>query len=67
MNHSISMSATADSELLRRYTEEGSAPAFEELTRRHLDHVFSAALRRVNGDHALADAKLALDRMLSVP
>lgn len=50
---SISLEA-ADHELLQRYVEDASAPAFETLVGRHLDHVFSAALRRVNGDHALA-------------
>ncbi len=44
----------ADHQLLRRYVESASAPAFEILVDRHLGHVFSAALRRVNGDHALA-------------
>jgi len=44
----------ADHQLLRRYVESASAPAFEALVDRHLGHVFSAALRRVNGDHALA-------------
>jgi len=48
-------SATADRELLGLYAGGASVPAFEELVRRHLDHVFSAALRRVNGDHALAE------------
>ncbi len=47
-------SAEADPELLRQFSERASVPAFEELVGRHLDHVFSAALRRVNGDHALA-------------
>jgi len=45
----------ADSALLRQFAHKASASAFEELVRRHLDHVFSAALRRVNGDHALAE------------
>ncbi|MGI9243776.1 MAG: sigma-70 family RNA polymerase sigma factor [Verrucomicrobiales bacterium] len=49
------MTATAgDHQLLRRYVESASVPAFEALVDRHLGHVFSAALRRVNGDHALA-------------
>lgn len=47
---------TGDSELLRRYVEEGSEPAFAELVRRHLDLVYAAALRRLGGDaHAAAD------------
>ena len=49
------MTAITDSELLGLYAGEASAPAFEELVRRHLNHVFSAAMRRVNGDRALAE------------
>ena len=55
MNKSTSMTAITDSELLGLYAGEASAPAFEELVRRHLNHVFSAAMRRVNGDRALAE------------
>ncbi len=54
MNKEPSTTSIEDRELLRRYAEDASVPAFEELVRRHLDHVFSAALRRVNGDHSLA-------------
>jgi RNA polymerase sigma factor (sigma-70 family) len=39
-----------DSELLRRYAAEHSEAAFAELVRRHVDLVYSAALRLVNGD-----------------
>jgi RNA polymerase sigma factor (sigma-70 family) len=39
-----------DSELLRRYAEEKSDDAFAELVRRHVDLVYSAAMRQVNGD-----------------
>ncbi|TAL01742.1 MAG: sigma-70 family RNA polymerase sigma factor, partial [Verrucomicrobia bacterium] len=45
---------TSDGELLRRYTETTSEEAFGELVRRHLDLVYSAALRQVNGDAHLA-------------
>src|SRR5688572_15904569 len=45
---------TPDCELLRRYTEDRSEEAFSELVRRHLDLVYSASLRQVNGDAHLA-------------
>src|SRR5262245_30343077 len=56
-----------DSELLRRYARERSEPAFAELVRRHLDLVYGTALRRADGDTALAQdvsqhAVLALAR-----
>jgi RNA polymerase sigma factor (sigma-70 family) len=45
-----------DEQLLRRYVEDGSEPAFGELVRRHVDLVYSAALRMLNGDsHAAQD------------
>ncbi len=48
--------APDDRELLRRYAEEGSEPAFTELVRRHVDLVYGAALRRTGGDvHRAAD------------
>lgn len=43
-----------DSELLRRYATEGAEDAFAELVRRHLNLVYTAALRQVNGDAHLA-------------
>jgi RNA polymerase sigma factor (sigma-70 family) len=45
---------TNDGDLLRLYAESGSEDAFSELVRRHLDLVYSAALRQVNGDAHLA-------------
>src|SRR6266566_5795339 len=45
---------TLDAELLRRYADVQSEDAFAELVRRHLDLVYSAALRQVNGDAHLA-------------
>ena len=48
---------TDDAELLRRYVREGAEDAFADLVRRHVDLVYSAALRQVNGDaHLAADA-----------
>jgi len=45
---------TADIALLRRYADANSEDAFAELVRRHLNLVYSAALRQVNGDAHLA-------------
>jgi RNA polymerase sigma factor (sigma-70 family) len=39
-----------DAQLLRRYSTDGSEAAFAELVRRHVDLIYSAALRLVNGD-----------------
>jgi RNA polymerase sigma factor (sigma-70 family) len=47
---------TEDVELLRRYAGEQSEAAFAELTRRHVNLVYSAALRLVHGDvHSAQD------------
>jgi RNA polymerase sigma factor (sigma-70 family) len=43
-----------DKELIRQYAAERSETAFAELTRRHLNMVYGAALRGVNGDTHLA-------------
>src|SRR5215510_14599729 len=45
-----------DVQLLRRYAEEGSETAFADLVRRHIDLVYSAALRWTAGDAHLAQA-----------
>ena len=37
-------------ELLRRYVDDRSEPAFEELVKQHIDLVYSSALRQVSGD-----------------
>ena len=44
----------SDRELLERYLAQGEETAFGELVRRHLPHVFGAALRRT-GDRGLAE------------
>jgi len=43
-----------DSELLRRYSEDGSQDAFAAVVQRHFALVYSAALRQVNNDAATA-------------
>lgn len=45
---------TEDGRLLRDYARNGSEEAFAEVVRRHLDLVYSTALRAVNGDQHLA-------------
>ena len=44
-----------DAQLLRRYARQGAEEAFAELVRRHLGLVYGSALRRVNGNAALAE------------
>lgn len=44
-----------DVTLLRRYASERAEDAFAEIVHRHLDGVYSAALRRVGGDVQLAE------------
>ena len=46
-------STTEDAELLRQYTEEGSEGAYVTLMKRHMDMVYSTALRQLR-DTALA-------------
>jgi RNA polymerase sigma factor (sigma-70 family) len=45
----------SDTEMLRQYVEERSEGAFADLVREHLNLVYSAALREMNGDTALAE------------
>ena len=43
-----------DGELLQQYSRSGLDASFAELGRRHLDFVFSTAVRVANGDEDLA-------------
>jgi len=49
------VNSLADSQLLRDYTERRSDAAFAELVRRHVDFVYSAALRMVRDAHLAED------------
>jgi RNA polymerase sigma factor (sigma-70 family) len=44
-----------DSDLLRTYAEQRLEPAFTELVRRHVDFVYSAAIRMVRDPHLAED------------
>ncbi|MFH0909910.1 MAG: sigma-70 family RNA polymerase sigma factor [Planctomycetota bacterium] len=49
-----------DHELLRDYARTGSESAFAELVRRHIDLVYSLALRQLEDPHAAEDAAQAV-------
>jgi DNA-directed RNA polymerase specialized sigma24 family protein len=49
------VNSLTDQQLLRDYVERKSEGAFAELVRRHVDHVYSAALRMVCDTHLAED------------
>ncbi len=49
-----------DLELLREYADKHSEPAFEELVARHVDHVYSTALRQVRNPHLAQEVSQAV-------
>jgi hypothetical protein len=61
-----SLAMILDCELLRRYAETKSEDAFAELVRRHVNLVYSAAMRQVNGDSHLAQDVAQTDLSSSV-
>src|SRR5215471_7757392 len=54
-----------DQQLLQDYTKRSSESAFAELVRRHVDFVFSAALRMVRDSHLAEDVTQAVFVALS--
>ncbi len=49
------MNRLTDQQLLREYAERRSETAFAELVRRHIDLIYSAALRMVWDSHLAED------------
>ncbi len=54
------MNSSSDQYLLRAYAESRSETAFAELARRHVDFVYSAALRMVRDTHLAQDVSQAV-------
>ncbi|HEV8291711.1 MAG TPA: sigma-70 family RNA polymerase sigma factor [Tepidisphaeraceae bacterium] len=61
----MTMQSKHDWELLREYAISGSQPAFEELVKRHVDLVYSSALRQVKDVHLAEDVSQAVFMVLS--
>src|SRR5689334_10800119 len=56
----IRMSNLADMDLVREYTRSGSEEAFRALVDRHLNLVYSAALRKVGNPHQAQEISQAV-------
>src|SRR5438876_662552 len=55
-----------DTDLLNTYLSKGSEDAFSELVHRHINLVYGAALRRLDGDsHGAADVAQAVFELLA--
>ena len=59
------MKMTPDLDLLKAYAQHGSEPAFTELVGRHLDLVYSTALRQVKSSQLAEDVAQAVFRDLA--
>ena len=59
------MNGPSDPQLLRDYAEQGAEAAFDELVRRHVDLVYSAALRMVRDPHLAEDVTQSVFLALS--
>src|SRR5712672_2457090 len=67
-NNDLSIDSTpqsADEELLRRYSENGSEDAFSQLVYRHAGWVYHFCRRRLNDSHLAEDATQAVFLLLA--
>jgi DNA-directed RNA polymerase specialized sigma24 family protein len=55
INEGMVVDAPTDTDLLRRYVQDGSEKAFTEFVQRHLGLVYRVALRKSGGNRPLAE------------